>query len=99
MRKQKETRKRSARLSVKITGILSAILFAVSCSVFSGSPDLSPFNELGEIDYFGQIVNGEITPDVLDKIKDKTVEVISQAALYDYALLKKYARDNGIVYR
>lgn len=78
--------------------ILSILLFgATSCN--RPPSIIVPQNEWGHIESFGEIIDGQITPELAAKIKGKTVAVISKAALYDYTILKKYANDHNIIYR
>lgn len=58
-----------------------------------------PENEWGYIEYYGQIIGGVIEDELMIKIHDKTVAVISRAALNDYMLLKRYAKKHDIDYK
>ena len=77
------------------------ILIALSAAVSCTRPPaiIVPVDEWGHIEYFGEIIDCEISPDLGARIEGKTVAVISKAALNDYALLKKYANDHNLVYR
>jgi len=74
------------------------LIFAASLSASScGRQDVVfiPQNELGEVDYYGEIVYGEIPPEVFDRIKDKRVEAVSKGFVYRYWEMKKLLKDLG----
>ena len=54
-----------------------------------------PQNELGEIDYYGSIPYGKIPPVVLERIKDREVEVVSKGFVYRYWEMKELLKDLG----
>lgn len=55
-----------------------------------------PQNELGEIDYYGEIVEGVVSPEVLERIKNKRVEVVSKGFVYRYWEMKKLLESHGL---
>jgi len=68
------------------------LIFAASLSASScGRQNVVfiPQNELGEVDYYGEILYGEIPSKVLDRIKDKRVEAVSKGFVYRYYEMRK----------
>ena len=72
-------------------------IFSATCK--KGSIYIVPESEWGHIEYFGQIIDGQITEALAAKIQGKTVAAISLAALEDYLLLKKYANKHNLNYK
>ena len=96
MRKIKLKKNKCA--SVWLKAAIITLIFAVSLSVSScGRQNVVfiPQNELGEIDYYGEILYGEIPPEVLERIKDRKVEAVSKGFVYRYWEMKKRLVDLG----
>ena len=74
-----------------ITLIFAASLSASSCG--RQNVVFIPQNELGEIDYYGEIPYGEIPPKVYERIKDKKVEAVSKGFIDRYREMKKRLED------
>jgi len=84
--------KKNKCASVWLKAAVITLIFAASLSVSScGRQNVIfiPQNELGEVDYYGEIVYGDISPEVLERIKDKRVEAVSKGFVYRYWEMKK----------
>jgi hypothetical protein len=78
-------------IAVVITMLLGVSLSVSGC--FQKRIQFIPQNELGEIDYYGELLYGEIPPEVLERIKDKKVEIVSKGFVYRYWEMKKLLKD------
>jgi len=54
-----------------------------------------PQNEMGEIDYYGELPYGEIPADVYVRIKDKKTEIVSKGFVLRYWQMKERLEDLG----
>jgi len=84
--KESKCVKNFARAAI-ITLIFAAVLSVSSC--WRQKVIFIPQSELGEVDYYGEIIFGEIPPEVLERIKEKRVEIVSKGFVYRYYEMKK----------
>lgn len=84
---------------LKTAGIITTI-FVVSflinlTSCYRPEHNFIPQAELGEIDYYGVLAYGEIPPEVLERIKDRKVEIVSKGFVLRYYEMKERLKDLG----
>jgi hypothetical protein len=54
-----------------------------------------PLGPVGEIDYYGPVMFGEIPPQVYERIKDREAEVVSKGFVMRYWEMKERLEDLG----
>jgi len=91
--------KRGCESGLKTAAIIM-MLFAVAYLInltgcYTPAHNYIPMGELGEVDYYGVLPYGEIPPEVLERIKDKKVEIVSKGFVLRYWEMKERLEDLG----
>lgn len=85
--------------ALKTAGIITTIFVVAYLINLTGcyrpEHNFIPMHELGEIDYYGVLPYGEIPPAVLERIKDREVEIVSKGFVMRYWEMKKRLEDLG----
>lgn len=94
-----KTIKHVCATALKTAGIITTLFVVVYLINLTGcyrpEHNFIPQNELGEIDYYGVLPYGEIPPAVLERIKDRKVEIVSKGFVMRYYEMKERLEDLG----